>query len=120
MQTVTRDQIREKLNAWRSHSISTDEIQAWASERWMSDLFDYEDWEREDFSVSNEILAAIDMLDLNLITSEDADIFLDFLSTPIGEFPAGYNRMKERLKSIDYEARKVSLRGIAPYAPFIK
>lgn len=85
-----------------------------------SDRFTYEDWEFDEFSASNEVLAALDMLDINLTTEADAEAFIEFLNTPIGEFPAGYNRMKERIQSADFEARKRLLRGVAPYAAFLK
>jgi hypothetical protein len=120
MEIVTREQIRQKLGEWQTGAITAEAIQSWAANRWMSDHFTYEDWEFDEFSASNEVLAALDMLDINLTTEADAEALIEFLNTPIGEFPAGYNRMKEKIRSADYEARKRSLRGIAPYTAFLK
>ncbi len=120
METVTRDQIREKLREWKAGAISAEAVQAWASDRWLSDHFSLEDWEYDEVSVSNEVLAALDMLDMNLTTEADADTFIEFLDTPSGSFSYGYNKMKERIQSVDFEARMKTLRGVQPYAPFIK
>jgi hypothetical protein len=121
MVIVTREEIRQKLREWQSGAISTDAIQTWASDRWMSDRHTYEDWEYDgEVSASNDVLAAIDMLDINLTTKEDAEIFIEFLETPLGEYPHGNARMKERIRSIDFDARKRVLRTIAPYSSFLK
>jgi hypothetical protein len=120
METVTREQIRQKLREWQSGSITAEGIQSWAGSRWMSEHFTYEDWEFDEFSASNEVLAALDMLDMNLTTEADAEAFIEFLDTPLGEYPIGYNRMKKKIRSADFEARRRSLRGIPPYAAFLK
>ena len=121
MEIVTREETREKLREWQSGDISTDAIQTWASERWMSDHHTYEDWEYDgEVSASNDVLAAIDMLDINLTTKEDAKIYIEFLDTPLGEYPKGHSRMKEKIRLIDFDARKQSLRDIAPYSSFLK
>jgi hypothetical protein len=121
MEIVTREEIRQKLREWHSGIISTDAIQTWASERWMSDHHTYEDWEYDgEASASNDVLAAIDMLDINLTTKEDAEIFIEFLETPLGEYPRGHSKMKERIRLIDFDDRKRSLRTVAPYSSFLK
>ena len=121
MEIVTREEIRQKLREWQSGIISTDAIQTWASERWMSDHYTYEDWEYNgEVSASNEVLAAIDMLDINLTTKEDARIYIEFLNTPLGEYPRGHSRMKEKIRSIDFDDRKRQLRAVAPYSSFLK
>ena len=119
MEAVARNEIRQKLREWQSGIISTDAIQTWASQWFLAEHIDFEDWEGDN-SVSNEILGALDMLDMNLTTTEDADAFLEFLSSPVGQFAEGYKKMKVRLDSVDFDARRIALRGVEPYAPFLK
>jgi hypothetical protein len=66
------------------------------------------------------VLAAIDMLDINLTTKEDAEIYIEFLETPLGAYPNGHSRMKEKIRLIDFDGRKRSLRAVAPYSSFLK
>ena len=76
---------QKKLLEWQSGHISADEIHRWAEKRYHNDDFDYDDWEgEEENSVTNEIIAHLDMLNLNLTTDADVGIFLEFLSTPEG------------------------------------
>ena len=107
------------LRDWHAGRTSTEDILRWADALYPSDDVDYEDWEGDD-SVTNEVLAALDMLDMNLALPEDAPIYLDFLSTPTGQFQAGYARYKQALDQIDYTSRRTSLRNIALYAPFLQ
>ena len=60
------------------------------------------------------------MLDMNLVLPEDAPVYLEFLSTPIGEFQNGYKRWQDRLGKIDYANRRVQLGSNPLYAPFLK
>jgi hypothetical protein len=70
--------------------------------------------------VTNEVLGDLDMLDMNLALPEDAPIYLTFLSTPPGEFRAGYAEYKRALDRIDRAARRTRLQGMPFYAPFLQ
>jgi hypothetical protein len=116
---LKRDELAQKLKDWQAGRVSSEELLRWADGLYPSDDVDYEDWEGDD-SVTNEVLAALDMLDMNLALPEDAPIYLDFLSTPVGQFQVGYARYKQALERIDYSTRRTSLRSVPPYAPFLQ
>jgi len=118
---VTRKDVAQALMDWQAGRISSPEIQSWAESLYPNDAVDYEDWEGdEENSVTNEILAALDMLDMNLTLPEDAPIYLEFVSTPLGEFKKGYEQWQNRLGKIDYASRRVQLKTNPLYAPFLK
>jgi len=99
--------------------MSAQEINDWAFENYQSDSVDYEDWEsNEEYSVINEILAKLDMMDMNLTTTDDIPAFLQFLETPIGEFQKGYAELEKYLNSVNYKQRQASLSGTEPYDKF--
>jgi len=118
--TITREQVRSKLRDWRDGNISTQEIFEWAGSLYANTGCEYEDWEgKESNSVTNEVLAALDMVNINLNIPEDAEIFLEFLSTPLGEFESADALLQRRLNSIDYDLRRRTLRDNPLYAPFV-
>jgi hypothetical protein len=116
---LKRDEVSQKLRDWHSGQISSEDILRWADALYPADDVDYEDWEGDD-SVTNEVVAALDMLDMNLALPEDAPIYLQFLATPLGEFQSGYKRYKQALDRIDYDSRRTSLKNTLPYAPFLQ
>ncbi|HSE39043.1 MAG TPA: hypothetical protein VLG74_17200 [Blastocatellia bacterium] len=78
---ITREEVRSKPRDWRDGNISTQEIYEWAGSLYPNTECEYEDWEgKESNSVTNEVLAAVDMVNINLNIPEDAEIFLE---TPI-------------------------------------
>jgi hypothetical protein len=68
----------QKLRDWAGGHTSTEEIQSWACDAYMHDEVDFADWEKEDDSVTKEVVAALDMLDMNLVLPEDEPIYLEF------------------------------------------
>ena len=117
---ITREDVRSKLRDWRDGNISTQEIYEWAGSLYPNIECEYEDLEgKESNSVTNEVLAALDMVNMNLNIPEDAKIFLELLSTPLGEFESGYALLQRRLNSIDYDLRRKTLRDNPLYAPFL-
>jgi hypothetical protein len=119
IQIVTREDIARVLTEWSNGRMTSIEVLSWADSLYPSDDVDYEDWEGED-SVTKEVLAALDMLDMNLALPEDAPIYLQFLSTPAAEFASGYREFRRKLDAIDYDRRRVQLRDIVPYASFLQ
>jgi len=71
-------------------------------------------------TVTKEIVATLDMLDMNLVLPEDMPIYLEFLSTTRGEFEIGYRCWQSKLDAIDYESRRTQLKADPLYAPFLK
>ena len=114
---ITREEVRSKLCDWRDGKISAQEIFEWAGSLYPNTEYEYEDWEGDESnSATNEVLAALDMMNINLNTPEDAEIFI---STPLGEFESGFALLQRRLNSIDYDLRRKTLRDDPFYAPFL-
>ncbi len=59
------------------------------------------------------------MLNYESECPEDAEIFIEFLSTPVGRFHEGYAVLLKKLDAIDYDKRRVMLRDDPLYAPFL-
>ena len=116
---LTREEVLTKLKDWQTGTLSSRELHAWAEALYLRDEVDYEDWEG-DHSVTNEIIAALDMLDMNLILPEDAPIYIEFLATPPDGFKVGYQRYQAQLNSINLEKRQTQLVRDPLYAPFFK
>ena len=116
-QILKRADVARVLTEWSTGRMTSIEVLSWADSRYPSDDVDYEDWEGDD-SVTNEVLGALDMLDMNLALPEDAPIYLQFLSTPVGQYSSGSAEFQRRLAAIDYESRRAQLRDTMPYAPF--
>jgi hypothetical protein len=118
---LKRQDVAQALMDWQAGRISSLEIQSWAESLYLNDNVDYEDWEGdEENSITNEILAVLDTLDMNLVLPEDAPIYLKFISTPFGEFKKGYDQLQNRLGQIDFATRRVQLKTNPLYAPFLK
>jgi hypothetical protein len=110
---IKREELVQVLNDWQSGRLSSAEVLSWADALYLSGDVDYEDWE-EDNSVTKEILAGLDMLDMNLALPKDAPIYLEFLSTPAGQFESGHTRFQRRLDEIDCENRRAHVPAETP------
>lgn len=118
---ITREDVRKVLIKWQNDLLSAKQVHDWAETRYMNSQFECDDWEgEEEWSVTNEVLAKLDTLNMNLTTADDVSIFMAFLSTPIGAFDTGYQHMEQALKSIDIEKRKEQLSDIDFYRPFCR
>lgn len=75
------------------------------------------DWENGDnFSITMEVLQKFESLDINLLTVDDVDAYIELLRTPIGKYKEGQKKMdKYYVESFDIEERKQRLKGIKPY-----
>lgn len=116
---VTRAEVARKLSDWADGHISAEDILNWADALYPCDDVEYEDWERDEDSVTNEVLAALSMLDMDLVLPEDIPIYLAFLSTPAGQFESGYAKFRQKLGEIDYASRRKHLRDVPPYSRFV-
>src|SRR2546430_9210523 len=77
MQIISREDLRSVLEGWQNGSLRPRDVQAWAEERYLVPDFEPED------EVTDEILAHLDILDINLTTLEDVPVFLKMLSLPL-------------------------------------
>ncbi len=121
MQTIiTRSDIIAKLLEWQEGKLTAEDLNNWAVRFYLHDDVDYSDWEgdEEERSVTNEVLAQLDSIDMNLMIPDDVPAYLEFLDTPLGKFEDGYAKLESYLNSIDYKERARLLAGNEFYAPF--
>ena len=116
---LKREDLAQKLRDWGAGRISSEDLCRWADGLYFSDdvHLQYEDGDGE-LSTTNEVLAALDMLNMNLALPEDAPIYLEFLSTPPGHFEEGHSKYIQSLERIDYEERRARLKDVPFYAPY--
>lgn len=76
---VSRAEVASALSKWQTGALSNDQIHAWANERFAVDA-----WDAEDCAV-NEVLAQLDMMDMNLVTVEDVSALLSALEETSAE-----------------------------------
>ena len=116
---IGREDLIKILQHWRDGVLTAEQVHEWAEER--AGNVEVHDWEGpEPNSVTNEVLSALDMLNINLMLPEDIPHYLEFLHTPTGHFSEGYSKWQDALTQIDYHARKEFLRMTPLYAPFCK
>ena len=116
---VSREDVIAMLIKWQQRDVDAKHIHTWAENIYMVDGYSYDDWEDgESNSVTNEALAALDMLNMNLMTEEDIPAYIEFLKSPAGCFKEAYIQLQKHLDSIDYNGRKKELAEIEVYAPF--
>jgi hypothetical protein len=109
---ITRDDLRSLLTAWHAGSHSAADVHSWAEARFAVDA-----WECED-DVANEVLAQLDMLDMNLVTRDDVPALLAMLDVPSGQGAGASQQFEARISSSDLERRKKQLATDPTYAPF--
>jgi len=107
---ITRDDVKEVLHKWANGSIATHEVHAWASERHASKVFTLTDKEEEEKSITNEVLALLDCLVLNLVSSDDVPALIKLLETPQGQYKDGIFAWEDYLHSLDLEKRKEEIK----------
>jgi len=116
---ITRNELRDLLTKWQRGQITAEELNSLAGELYPNDEVGYEDWEADgESSVTNEVLAALDMMDMNLMVPEDVPAYLEFLNTPLGSFKEGYSKLRQCLQHINIEDRQVALSKIPFYKAF--
>jgi hypothetical protein len=118
---ISRKDLREKLLQWQGGRMTAPELNDWAVENYLNDDVEYEDWdEAEENSVTNEVLGALDMMDIDLMTPEDIPAYLDFLETPPASFEEGYKKLQQYLEKIDIKKRAAALVTDPFYERFCK
>ena len=103
------------LRKWQAGSLSAKDVHLWGDDLYPA--VEFNDWEGDaENSVAKEVLCALSMLDMNLMTMEDVPIYLEFLSTAHGAFIEGYERYERALEHIDYQAWRQKLGAEPLYA----
>ena len=112
---ISKNDLKNILEQWKNGSIGSEEVHKWAEDRYA-----VSGWETDN-EVTNEVLAELDMLNMNLLIKEDADFLLEILNDPsiiTGEQAAA--KLEEFHGKIDMNKRKRELSSDPLYAPFCK
>jgi len=109
-QVVTRQELVVLLNSWLVGKLNAQSVYDWANERYST-----EHWRAED-DIVNEVLAELDILDINLITIDDIPVFLEVLALPHDQLDEATCRLKAHASSFDLGARKQQCRKDPFYA----
>ena len=117
---ISREDIIVVLKLWQDGTMSAQEVWDWAGHRYFPGETEFDDWEEDDASVSNEVMCELDSLDMNMVLPEDIPTHLSFLATPQGQFEIGHTKWKEAIARIDFRARQKNLKGHPIYGPFCK
>lgn len=116
---ITRQDIIGILKKWSRGEVDAEAVHDWAHARYPLDDYEFDDREGED-SAAKEVLAHLDNLDMNLVTQDDIPALIEFLNTPAGQFPTGYDRWQRYEKSVNTAERRKKLRRDPLYKPFCK
>lgn len=112
---VTREYLISLLEAWQKNKISAKSIYETASNLYSSKLIVIDEEGNEDNSVTREVLAYLECLDMDFITQDDIEPCKQFLKTPIGKFHEGLKKWQNYLTTINHEERVKKLQGQDPY-----
>lgn len=115
---ITREDIQNKLLDWQKGVVSAKQVYDWANALCEDDAVEFADQEGED-SISSEALFFLEMLDMNLSTSEDVPIYLRLLATPKGAFAAGMSEFDKKFKARVLDRRRHQLKSDPLYAKFL-
>ena len=112
---VTRAELITLLKEWQAGHVSATEVHEWAEERFIPGDFEVDD-DDDSGSAAVEVLARLDMLDINLITVEDIPDYLELLHSPKGALAEALKRFEAKRAAIDFPARQAALAATEPYA----
>ncbi len=109
-QTLFRTDIASILVQWKTGMLTNAQVHDWATDRYAVAA-----WDPEDGAV-NEVLARLDMMDMNLVTAEDVAGLLAALGERTAEGAA--RSMDAYQDTVDLAARKRRLVDDPLYARF--
>jgi len=109
MKIIKASDIQHVLNQWAIGELNESQVHSWAEDRFCVDAYDSES------EAVNEVLGRLDMMDMNLTTSEDIPILLKALSSPDFE-----SILATHDRQIDISERKLALRLVPLYMQFCK
>jgi hypothetical protein len=112
MQIITRNELRQVLLDWQAGNLQSSDLHDWATDRHAVSTCEPED------DIVNEILGEIDMLDMNLTTTEDATVLLQMLELPAERIDEAIGLWEGYRKTIDYETRKRQCKTDPLYSPY--
>jgi hypothetical protein len=111
---VSRSDLRRLLDEWSRGRQTAAQVHDWAEAR-----FAVNAWSCED-DIANEVLAELDTLDMNLLTTEDIPVLLAMLNLPRGQASLAHDQLRAHFAEISLDARKKELSVDPVYAPFCR
>jgi predicted RNA methylase len=109
---VTRDDLRTVLEDWESGKRMAGEVHEWAEARYAVSAWDCED------DVANEVLAALEMLDMNLLTRDDVPVLRAMLELPTEQATRAAELLDAHFQVVNLDDRKKTLASEPIYARF--
>jgi hypothetical protein len=109
---IDRAELRTLLEDWQSGKRTSRSVHEWAEARYAADA-----WECED-DVVNEVLAALDVLDMNLLTRDDVPALQAMLDLLSGQATLAAELLDAHFQGIRLDDRKKTLASEPLYAPF--
>lgn len=113
---VTRDELANLLVKWERGELTAQQVWDWVSARYWPGDTEIDDWE-DDLSATNEVLAHLDSMDINLVVLDDIPIHRRFLMATQENTAQAYEAWKTELNSIDYKQRIKTLRDNPIFRP---
>ncbi len=113
-ETVHKAEVQNVLALWQAGTLTGQQVYDWANDRFATERFEAED------EVTNEVLAELDTLDMNLTTTEDIPYLMQLLAIPIDRMDLVVSLQAKHAKSIDIKARQKALSADPLYTPFCK
>lgn len=108
--TITRADVRDVLVQWQRQELSHARVHEWATDRYAVSEFECED------EVTNEVLAALDNLDVNVTTQADIPYILEALGAASGDEASSVLASMPH----DLEERRRKLRNDPVYGHFLR
>ena len=109
-QTLFRTDVASTILQWKAGLLTSVQVHQWATDRYAASA-----WDPEDGAV-NEVVARLDMMDMNLVTVEDAAVLLAALGEGTAEDAA--QAMDAYQDTVDFVARKRKLADDPLYSRF--
>ena len=106
---VTRAELAEILVKWEQGDLTVQQVWDWVDARYWPGDTEIDDWDG-DLSATNEILAQLDSMDINLVLVDDVPIHRRFLASPREQTAQAFDFWKSELDLINYRRRMKSLR----------
>lgn len=98
---VPREDVVDLLQRWSRGSVTAQFVHEWAVARYAVSSYEPES------TVVNEVLGALDMLDVNLTVPADIPAFLDALALPPDQAGEAAKLLERQWASIDVEQRRL-------------
>lgn len=111
MNETTRDEVRQVLLSWQAGHLSPREVQEWADHRYPT-----HGAVEDDLVV--EMLARLDMLNMNLMTSDDIPVLLNALDLPEDRIDEAFDLLEQHDAIVDVAHRKRALGNDPFYGRF--